>query len=83
MSYQLLSNSYPVARKDYPCIWCPETIAKGTKHRHERSKYEGEFQDHRWHVECNDAAQAYFRKYGEDEFEPHANKRGTRMDAGQ
>ena len=81
MNYQLLSDTEPVARKEYQCIWCPEKIEKGTKHRHEVSKYDSELQDHRWHLECAKASQEYFHESGEEEFEPHACKRGTLEEA--
>jgi len=81
MSYQLLSETNPVARKEYRCIWCPEKILKGEKHYHEVSKYDGDFQDHRWHEECKAAADLFFRKHGEEEFDPHSNKRGTSEEA--
>ncbi len=77
MSYQLLSKTTPTARKEYHCIWCPEKILKGEKHVHECSKYDGDFQDHRWHLECSKAADEFFQKYGEEEFLPHEFKRGT------
>lgn len=77
MSYQLLSETHPVARKDYRCIWCPENILKGEKHVHESSKFDGDFQDHRLHMECKAASDLYFHESGDGEFEPHACKRGT------
>jgi len=77
MGYELLSTRTPVARKDHRCIWCPEKILKGDKHIHEVSKYDGDFQDHRWHPECREASCKFFKKYGEEEFQPHACKRGT------
>lgn len=77
MSYQLLSETEPVARKQYRCIWCPEKIDKGTKHVHESSKYDGDFQDHRWHLECYAASRKYFSENGECEFMPHENRRGS------
>ena len=49
MSYQLIKETEPTARKSYRCIWCAEKILKGEKHVHESSKYDGSFQDHRWH----------------------------------
>ena len=52
-------------------------ILKGEKHVHESSKYDGDFQDHRWHFECKKAADSFFRKYGEEEFTAHGCKRGT------
>lgn len=78
--YELISETEPVARKDYRCIWCPELIRKGEKHIHEVSKWEGEFQNHRWHPECQKAADGYFRKCGESEFDPNTFKRGTSED---
>lgn len=77
MSYQLLSETERTARKEYRCIWCPEMILKGDKHVHEASKYEGHFQDFRWHLECKQAANKWFRKYGEECFSEHEFKRGT------
>lgn len=77
MSYQLLSKTSPVARKEYRCVWCPEKILVGEKHVHEVSKHDGHLQDHRWHLECSQAAESFFRKEGADEFYPHSCKRGT------
>ena len=76
MSYQLLSKTEPTARKLYHCMWCPEDILQGEKHVHEVSKFDGEFQDHRWHPECWAAALLYFSG-ADDTFEPHQCKRGT------
>ena len=81
MSYILLSETEPKARKEYHCIWCPEKIAKGEKHVHESSKYDGDFQDHRWHLECRKAADEFFREHGEEGFMPHSCKRGTNDEA--
>jgi len=81
MSYQLLSKTEPVARKEYCCIWCPGKILKGEKHVHESSKYDCDFQDHRWHPDCWKAAQTFFCETGEEEFMPHACKRGTNEEA--
>lgn len=77
MSYTLLSESWPVARKAHLCIWCGEGIPVGEKHRHERSIYEGNFQDHRWHMEC-DQAWTILCSHGEQEFEAHVNERPER-----
>lgn len=46
-------TTQPVARKDYRCEWCGETIQKGEKHAHFVGKWEGEFQDWRMHAECS------------------------------
>jgi len=77
MSYERISETRPVGRKPHICIWCIELIEKGTRHVHEVSKYYGELQDHRWHLDCHAAMQASY-DYGEDnEFDPHSHKRGT------
>jgi hypothetical protein len=47
VSYTLLSESTPVARKAHRCIWCGERIAAGERYTHERSIYDGGFQNHR------------------------------------
>lgn len=77
MSYQLISQTTPKARREYDCIWCVEKIAKGETHVHEISKYDGDLQDHRWHPECLKAPETYFRESGGDEFSPHECKRGS------
>lgn len=77
MSYELLNKTNPKARKAYRCIWCGEPIAVAESHIHEVSKYDGEFQDHRWHPECKSSAESFFRQEGETEFLPHEFARGT------
>lgn len=77
MSYQLLSKTEPKARKNHKCIWCGELIEVGLVHVHESSKFEGDFQDHRWHPECWTAAGEFFAINGEDYFMPGEFKRGT------
>ena len=80
MSYTLLSESWPIARKQHRCIWCGQHIEAGEKYRRERSVYDGDMQNHKWHQECNAAAAEYFRQ-GEDEFSPHENERPPKLDA--
>ena len=46
--------TYPVARKNYRCEWCGQTIPKGEKHVHHKGVWESEFQDWRMHQECFD-----------------------------
>lgn len=77
MAYQLLQLTRPKAAKEYQCIWCPEKIPPGMEHVHEASVYDGDFQDHRWHPECWDAAKTYFATTHEEEFGAHECKRGT------
>jgi hypothetical protein len=76
MSYQLISETTPRARKEYKCIWCGEQILRGEKHTHEVSTFDG-FQDHRWHMECYKASKRYFAQSGEEEFMPYDYRRGS------
>jgi hypothetical protein len=78
--YQEISITNPKSRKEYRCIWCPEKILKGESHVHEVCKYEGDFQDHRWHQECWDAARKFFNENDESEFEPNSFKRGSTVE---
>ena len=77
MSYALMSESTPKARTTHCCIWCGESILKGETYRHERSVYDGHFQNHKWHLECVEAAGEYFKKEGPD-FDPYSFKRPTK-----
>ena len=61
MSYALLSETHPKARKEHRCIWCGEKILIGETYRHEKSVYDGDMQDHKWHLECDKAAAEHFR----------------------
>jgi len=69
MSYTLLDETRPKARKEHQCIWCGEKILIGETYRREKSVYDGNMQDHKWHLECNLDAQEYFRKYGDEDFD--------------
>ncbi len=74
MSYRLISESTLKAGKRHRCIWCGETIPKGSMYVREASTFDGDFQNHHWHPECRDASVDYFND-GEDEFCPHENER--------
>lgn len=74
MTYALLSESWPVARKQHRCIWCGEPIPIGEKYRREYSVFDGHFQNHAWHSECDDDARDYFSS-GEDVFIPYSAER--------
>lgn len=76
--YTLLSESFPVARKQHRCIWCGESILPGEKYRDERSIFDGEFQYHKWHPECCDAAakDEEMAEWG-GEFSAYDNERPT------
>lgn len=73
MSYTLMSESKPRARKRHFCIWCGDAINKGEVYRHERSVYDGHWQDHKWHLECDEASEDHFRY--QEEFCPYDNER--------
>lgn len=75
--YTLLRESFPVARARHRCIWCGEPIEPGMKYRHERSVYDGDMQDHKWHPECDAAFKADLADEGGGtlEFSPWGNER--------
>lgn len=73
MSYNLLSLTDPVARKDHKCIWCGQKIAKGEAYMNERSVFDREMQNLHWHPECwkdsranNDEPEWEFTPYSYD-----------------
>ena len=73
MSYTLLSETYPIARKEHRCIWCGQMIHKGDQYIAERSVFDGDMQNHHWHYECLTDARS-----GQDsewEFMPYSNER--------
>jgi hypothetical protein len=49
--------AHPVARKDYRCAWCGESIPKGEKHVYGTGVWEGDWQNWRMHSECNEDAE--------------------------
>jgi hypothetical protein len=73
MSYELLSKTRPIARKDHRCIWCGQKIPKGEQYISEQSVFDGDFQNHHWHFECLEDAQA--NTDYEWEFMPYHNER--------
>ena len=75
MSYRLLNRTTPKGRRTYRCIWCGEDIPAGEQHIHEISVFDGNFQDHRWHPECEAAAQECWDGW-DSEFLPWSNPRG-------
>ena len=66
---------HPKAAKDHRCIWCGETIPKGSHHAHYVGKWEGEFQDWRMHSECHEDASEGFEI--EEGFTPFDHQRPT------
>lgn len=74
MSYTLLSDSWPTARKEHRCIWCGDPIKVGQTYRKEQSIFDGQFQHHKWHKECDEESCEYFAG-GHEEFSPYENPR--------
>lgn len=74
MSYHLFSKKQLLSRKDHKCAWCGELIVKGQLYVFERSIYDGRYQNHRWHPECNEAAEQEAKR-GECEFDLYENDR--------
>lgn len=83
MSYTLLAETFPVARKRHRCIWCGQVIQLGEKYRRIRSVYDGCMQDQKWHPECADAQQAEAAEIPEwgGEFIPYDNERPMKESA--
>ncbi len=75
MSYTLLSETYPTARKEHRCIWCGQSILKGTQYVAERSVFDGEMQNHHWHPECLEDCQLTNAGECQWEFYPYENER--------
>lgn len=75
MSYTALTEKEVVGRKDYDCVWCPEVIAKGTKHVYRAYVFDG-FQTDRMHAECFAACGSGDADI-EDGFCAHEFRRGT------
>lgn len=74
MSYTLLSRNTRTAQKQHRCIWCGEDILPGESYVDERSVFDGDFQKHRWHPECEDDFQAGH----DDTFTPYSAERPKR-----
>ena len=64
-----------MAKKLHKCIWCGEAIPAGMKYRHEFSKYCGDVQNHKFHLECYTSMQKYIDAEEDGEFEPYMNER--------
>lgn len=75
MSFTLLSDGNPVAKKEYICEWCAEKILKGEKHYKYVGIYDGDFQSIRVHLECEKAMRRELSEYDECEFS-ECRKRG-------
>lgn len=67
------NHTHPVARKEYRCEWCGEKILRGEKHFKYAGMWEGDFQNYRMHLECENAC-SFENSYGEG-FNPFENER--------
>ena len=76
--FRLISESFPCARKPHKCIWCGERIVVGEKYRRERSVFDDNMQDHKWHLDCDADAAEYF-KHGDSEFSAYENERPSKV----
>ena len=74
MSWTTLSESTPVARKDHKCSWCGQTIPRATRYAYSSGIWEGRMVVNKMHPECDEAAAADYRMYGEG-FTPYDNER--------
>lgn len=77
MGWWPLSETTPKAKWQHTCIWCGQFILKGERHAKVTGTYDGEFQSHRFHVECLEACGKELAEVKEDYFEPHTYKRGS------
>ena len=73
--YHLFIEKEVKAKKPHKCIWCGQAIEIGNTYCHEKSIYDGNFQNHKWHKECWTSSKKYFLE-GEQEFLPYSNERG-------
>lgn len=81
MSTQFISSRTVRAKKQHDCIWCTEKIEIAEIHSQEVLRMDGDFQDNRFHTECLDACHRNLKEIGDNEFEPHACKRGSLEEA--
>lgn len=77
MSWELLSDTEPIARQAHKCVWCGGEIAKGAKHHVQTGKMAGEFHSNRYHPECMAAAVQLWAEDPDDGFDAFSFKRGT------
>jgi len=75
MSYTVLTQKQPKAKNVHTCIWCGEKIVIGEKYHSESGVYDGDFQQTKWHLECNLVAVEEFKTSKECEFQAHENER--------
>ena len=77
MSYYLLSETKPVARKPHKCICCGGEILVGEQYLRSKVAWEGSVDDQKWHFECKDDCDDS-SQYDGEEFTPHSADRPKR-----
>lgn len=75
MSYSLIAEETPKAKKEHRCTWCGQMIPVGEQYVRRRGTFEGDPQIDKLHYECDDAAQEYFREWGPEGYSPYENER--------
>jgi len=65
---------------EHICIWCGQTVNKGQTYIIEKSVYDGEMQDHKWHPECKLESYKQIWEDGIEDFIPYENERGKADD---
>ena len=78
MSYTLLSDSEPAARKRHRCSWCGQRIEAGSVYTRTVGIHDGDFQVGKFHPECDAAATEEFRLDPGFEYLPYDNERPTK-----
>jgi len=80
MSFQLLSESKPTARKEHRCDWCGEQILSGETYFRYSGIDEGEMQSSAMHLECAKAMEQDLAEFDgcacDWGFRPHEQDRG-------
>lgn len=69
---EFYTSTCHTARKRHTCLLCGEDIEIGERYLRESGKYEGEFFDSCYHLECDDIITRYCREMDEDEWDPDA-----------
>lgn len=65
MSFTLIGESKQHARKEHRCSWCGQPIPIGEEYVRVRGVFEGNPLVNKLHPECDDAAAADYREWGE------------------
>ena len=65
----VLSDRYPVARKQYRCWYCGQHIEQGERHGYRAGVESGDFWTMRFHLECDKVASD--EKWNEEDYEFH------------